>query len=256
MTTRVKGIAGKVALVTGGASGIGKATALAFAREGAAVVVADVADASDTVAAISGSGGTAAFIETDVTNSAEVARLIETIASTYGQLNFAHNNAGIMGEVAPTAKCTEANWDRVINLNLRAIWLCMKYEITQMLKQGSGAIVNTASIAGLVGIGSGVPAYVASKHAVVGLTKAAALEYGKTIRINAICPGTTLTPLVQNNAAANPELQAFLAAGAGLPIGRVGKPEEIADAVVWLCSDSAAFVLGHALVADGGRTLS
>lgn len=255
MTKRLNGISGKVALVTGGASGIGKATALAFAREGASVVIADITDANDTVTSIRNSGGTAAYFNTDVTDSADVELLISNIVSTFGRLDFAHNNAGVMGDVAPTASCTESNWDRVINLNLRAVWLCMKYEITQMLKQGNGAIVNTASIAGIIGIGSGVPAYVASKHAVMGLTKAAALEYGNTIRINAICPGTTLTPLVQNNAAGNPELQEFLAAGAGLPIGRIGKPEEIAEAVVWLCSDSATFVLGHALVVDGGRTL-
>lgn len=243
---------GKVVLVTGGASGIGRAATLAFAREGAKVVVADVLaeGGEETVRMIKEAGGQATFIKTDVSKATEVEMLIKKAVETYGSLDFAFNNAGIEGTMAPTADCTEENWDRTISINLKGIWLCMKYEIPQMLKQGGGAIVNTASVAGLVGF-QGLPAYGASKGGVVQLTRTAALEYAKTgIRVNAVCPGVIRTPMVERLLSDQPEAEAgFIAME---PVGRMGKPEEIAEAVVWLCSDAASFVTGHPMVVDGG----
>jgi NAD(P)-dependent dehydrogenase (short-subunit alcohol dehydrogenase family) len=244
---------GKVALVTGGGSGIGRATALAFARAGARVVVADigVAGGTETVQLIHQAGGAATFVETDVSQAAAVAALIAKAVSTYGRLDWAHNNAGIEGVEARTADYPEEDWDRVIAINLKGVWLCMKYEILQMQQQGGGAIVNTASIAGLVGAYR-MPAYVASKHGVAGLTKAAALEYAKAgIRVNAVCPGVIRTPMVerfffQRHPRAESRLTAFE------PIGRLGTPQEVAEAVVWLCSDAASFVTGHTMAVDGG----
>jgi len=243
---------GKVALITGGSSGIGRATALAFAREGAQVVVADVLTegGEETVQMIKKSGSPAIFIKTDVSKSSDVEQIVKKTVATYGRLDFGINNAGIEGAAAPTADCTEENWDRIIGVNLKGVWLCMKHEITQMLKQGGGAIVNMASVAGLVGF-SGLPAYCASKGGVIQLTRAAALEYAKAgIRINAVCPGVIRTPMVDRLLGGQPEAEAGFVAME--PVGRMGTPEEIAAAVVWLCSDAASFVIGHPMVVDGG----
>ena len=243
---------GKVALVTGAASGIGRASALAFARAGAKTVIADVVveGGEETVRMIKAAGGDALFVRVDVSQAAEVETLIQKIVERYGRLDYAHNNAGIEGEGAPTADCTEENWDRIININLKGVWLCMKYAIPQMLKQGGGAIVNTASVAGLIGV-PGWSAYCAAKGGVVQLTRTAALEYATAgIRVNAVCPGAIRTPMVERIVANRPEVEAVFIAGE--PIGRLGKPEEIAEAVVWLCSDAASFVTGVPLPVDGG----
>ncbi len=247
-------LSGKVALVTGGSSGIGRATALVFARQGAKVVVADVGvdGGEETVSLIRNTGGEATFVKTDVTQAVDIENLINKTVETYGQLDCAFNNAGIAGDLSLTADCSEEHWDRVISINLRGVWLCMKHEITHMLTQGSGAIVNTASVLGLVGM-MGQIAYVAAKHGVVGLTKTAALEYAKSgIRVNAVCPGVIQTPMVENVINAQPELTEGLLMLE--PIGRLGQPEEIAETVVWLCSDAASFVTGHAMASDGGYT--
>jgi NAD(P)-dependent dehydrogenase (short-subunit alcohol dehydrogenase family) len=243
---------GKVALVTGAGSGIGRATALTFAREGAKVVVADIIaeGGEETVRMVKAAGGEALFVKTDVSKAAEVEALITKVVQTYGRLDCAFNNAGIEGVFVSTAECSEENWDRTLAINLKGVWLCMKYEIPQMLKQGGGAIVNTASVAGLVGF-AGLPAYVASKHGVAGLTKTAALEYAKAgIRVNAVCPGGISTPMTERLFKAQPQMAEAVAALE--PVGRMGKPEEIAEAVVWLCSDAASFVTGHAMAVDGG----
>ena len=243
----------KVGLVTGAGSGIGRATALAFAREGAKVVVADVVveGGEETVHAIQAVGGEAIFIKTDVTKAAEVEALVTKAVASYGRLDCAFNNAGVLGSVAvPTHEYTEDVWNRVIEINLKGIWLCMKYEIPQMLTQGGGAIVNSSSTMGVVGAG-GIAAYVASKHGVAGLTKTAALEYAKVgIRVNAVGPGVIQTPMIARLAEQQPQLVEVLAAAE--PVGRLGRPEEIAAAVVWLCSDAASFVTGHTMLVDGG----
>jgi len=243
---------GKVAVVTGSASGIGRASALAFASNGAKTVVADVSieGGEETVRMIKATGGDAFFVRADVSKAAAVEMLIHKVVETYGRLDYAHNNAGIVGTVAPTADSTEEDWDRTIAVNLKGVWLCMKYEIPQMLKHGAGTIVNTASVAGLVGT-MGAPAYCASKGGVVQLTRAAALEYAKAgIRVNAVCPGVIRTPMVEGLIGGQAEAEAgFIAAE---PIGRLGKPEEIAEAVVWLCSDAASFVTGVPMPVDGG----
>jgi NAD(P)-dependent dehydrogenase (short-subunit alcohol dehydrogenase family) len=247
-------VMGKVAVVTGGGSGIGRATSVAFAREGAKVVVADVAvtGGEETVQMIKAAGGEALFVKTDVAKDSEVAALVKKTVDTYGRLDCAFNNAGIGGAVALTADASEENWDRIIAINLKAVWLCLKHEIAQMLKQGGGAIVNTASIAGLVGF-QGVSAYVASKHGVNGLTKTAALEYAKQgIRVNSVCPGVIHTPLIEPVMKGNPQMMEAMVAME--PVGRLGKPEEIAESVVWLCSDAASFVTGLPMVVDGGAT--
>ncbi len=248
----VKHLEGRVAIVTGGGSGIGRASALAFAREGAKVVVADVAEEGGhgTQRMINEADGEAIFVRTDVSKAAEVERLINITVKTYGRLDCAHNNAGIEGVIARTAECTEENWDRTISINLKGVWLCMKFEIPQMLRQGSGVIVNTSSVAGLVGF-EGLPAYCASKGGIIQLTRAAALEYAKRgIRINAVCPGVIRTPMVDRVTGRKPEAEAQFIASE--PMGRMGNPEEIAEAVVWMCSDAASFVTGHPLVVDGG----
>ena len=243
---------GKVALVTGGSSGIGRATALAFAREGAKVAVADlnIVGGQETVSLITGAGGEACFIEADMGEAASVAAMVAKAVETYGRLDYAHNNAGIEGILKRTAEQAEEDWAPVIQINLTGVWLCMKYEIPHMLQQGSGAIVNTASGAGLIGV-KRMAAYVASKHGVVGLTKTAALEYAKSgIRINAVCPGVIKTAMVDRVSGNRPDvLDKMIAAE---PIGRSGQPEEVAEAVVWLCSDAASFVTGHAMAVDGG----
>jgi NAD(P)-dependent dehydrogenase (short-subunit alcohol dehydrogenase family) len=243
---------GKIALVTGGGSGIGRATALTFAREGAKVVVADVVvdGGEDTVGQIKAAGGEAMFVKTDVARAAEVDAVVTAAVATYGRLDCAFNNAGVEGMLQTTVEYGEAHWDRVLAINLKGVWLCMKYEIAQMLKQGSGAIVNTASAAGLVGFPH-LSAYVASKHGVVGLTKTAALEYAKAgIRVNAVCPGGIRTPMLER---AFKMMEGFAeAAVATEPVGRLGQPGEIAEAVVWLCSDAASFVTGVPMAVDGG----
>ena len=247
-------VTGKVALVTGGGSGIGRASALAFAREGAKVVVADVAveGGEETVRLIEQRGGEALFVKTEVSQAAAVEALITRAVQTYGRLDCAHNNAGIEGSAATTTEYAEEMWERVIAINLKGVWLCMKYEIPQMLKQGGGAIVNTASAAGLVGYPRGA-AYVASKHGVVGLTKTAALEYAKAgVRVNAVCPGAIDTPMMGRITSHRPHRAERMAAAE--PVGRLGRPEEIAEAVVWLCSEAASFVTGQAMAVDGGIT--
>lgn len=247
-------VTGKVAIITGAGSGIGRASALAFAREGAKVVVADmvIEGGEETVSLIKQSGGEALFVKTDVSKATEVEALVQRAVAAYGRLDCAYNNAGIEGAGATTAEYPEEMWDRVLAINLTGVWLCLKYEIAQMLKQGGGAIVNTASTAGLVGYPRG-SAYVASKHGVVGLTKTAALEYAKAgIRVNAVCPGAIDTPMMGRITDHRPQRAARMAAAE--PVGRMGNPTEIAEAVVWLCSDAASFVTGHAMAVDGGMT--
>lgn len=245
-------VQGKIALVTGGGSGIGRAAALALAKEGAKVAVSDVvvAGGEETVRMITAAGGEAIFITADVAKAAEVEALIKKVVEIYGRLDCAFNNAGIEGEMTTTVDCSEENFDRTIAVNLKGVWLCMKHEIPQMLRQGGGAIVNTASVAGLVGF-QGLSAYVASKHGVNGLTKTAALEYAKQgIRVNAVCPGVIHTPMLDRLFTGQPGVGETIAAME--PVGRMGKPEEIAAAVVWLCSDAASFVTGLPMAVDGG----
>jgi NAD(P)-dependent dehydrogenase (short-subunit alcohol dehydrogenase family) len=242
----------KVALITGGGSGIGRATALLFGREGAKVLVADYdpEGGERTVKTIKEAGGTAVFHAADVSNPQDVDGLMHKVVETYGRLDCAFNNAGIEGHAAVTPDCTIENWNRVIAINLTGVFLCMKYEIPLMLKHGGGSIVNTASGAGLVGL-VGAPAYVAAKHGVTGLTKAAALEFAqKGIRVNAVCPGYIRTPMVERvlDKGAFSEEQIFAAE----PMHRMGKPEEIAEAVLWLCSDASSFVTGLPMPVDGG----
>ena len=243
---------GKVALVTGAGSGIGRATALVFAREGAKVVVSDivVAGGQETVQQIEAAGGEAIFVKADVSQAADVETLVTQTVETYGRLDCAFNNAGIEGGMKLTIDCTKEEFDRTIAVNLTGVWLCMKYEIQQMLSQGGGAILNTASAAGLVGFPS-LPDYVASKHGVVGLTKTAALEYAKSgIRVNAVCPGVIQTPMVERGAQLSPGFDEL--ALSMEPVGRFGQPAEVGEAVVWLCSDAASFVTGHPMAVDGG----
>jgi len=252
----VRRFEGKVAVVTGGSSGIGRATALGFAKQGAKVVVAsrNVELLRETVRMIEETGGEGTFAKCDVTVAAEVEAMINKAVETYGRLDYALNNAGGGGGAASfalTADCTEEDWDREINVNLKGVWLGMKYEIPQMLKHGGGAIVNTSSVAGLIVNHAGRAAYAAAKHGVLGLTKAAALEYAKAgIRVNSVCPGPVLVPWIKDVLAAQPERKgAFLQ---GCLLERMGKPEEVAEAVIWLCSDAASFVTGHAMAVDGG----
>ncbi len=242
---------GRTALATGGASGIGQATALAFAREGAKVVIADVnVDGGNaTLRMVREIGSEAIFVRTDVRRADEVEALVNEVVKTYGRLDCAFNNAGILGKPTSAVECTEENWDKVISTNLKGVFLCMKYEIPYMIRQGHGAIVNTASVAGLIGVQKNA-AYVASKHGVAGLTKAAAIDYASSgIRINAVCPGFIRTAML-GLLEAKPEREARCVSME--PIGRLGRPEEVAEAVVWMCSDAASFVTGHLMAVDGG----
>lgn len=240
----------KVAIVTGGSFGIGRSASIAFANRGAKVVVVDYVEDNETINLIKTAGGTAIFIKCDVSKDAEVKAMVEETIATYGHIDFAFNNAGIEGDTASTHKFSEEGWDQTIDINLKGVWLCMKYEIEQMLKQGKGAIVNTASVAGLVGFKDS-PAYVASKHGVIGLTKAAALDYAKLgIRINAVCPGVIKTPMIDRYTGNRKEVEQEFENME--PVGRMGQPEEVAEAAIWLCSDAASFVTGDAMVVDGG----
>ena len=240
----------KVAIVTGGASGIGKSTAIAFAQRGAKIVVADVQDGADTLAQVKKAGGEAIFVSCDVSQDKDVQNMVATTIKTYGRLDFGINNAGTEGVQTPVQDLAEKDWDRTIAINLKGIWLCMKYELPHLLKQDKGAIVNTASIAGVVGFAN-MAAYVASKHGVAGLTKVAALELAKTgVRVNALCPGVIRTPMVER--ALVPEVEKIYTAA--IPAGRMGRPEEMADTIVYLCSDAANYVTGQLLIADGGWT--
>jgi NAD(P)-dependent dehydrogenase (short-subunit alcohol dehydrogenase family) len=247
-------VKGKVALVTGASMGIGRASALAFARRGAKVVVADVdvAGGEETVRLIRKAGGEAIFVKTDVSNAADVEALVKKTVATYGKLDYAHNNAAInRGIGVMTAAYKEEDWNIQVDVNLKGVFLCMKYEIPEMLKIGKGtAIVNTSSISGLSGHPAD-PGYVGSKFGVVGITKSTAMQYAKTgIRINCVCPGPIRTSLYDRVVAAIPGVEeATLERN---PMGRIGEPEEVAEAVVWLCSNAASYVTGVPLPVDGG----
>jgi len=250
----MKEFEGKVALVTGGGSGIGRATALAFAREGAQVVIGNrnVQRGEETVAMIQKAGGTAIFRRTDVLVASEIEALVDHAVKTYGGLDLAFNNAGVEGEVAPLTEQTEAGYDAVMDVNVKGVWLSMKYEIPRMLKRGGGAIVNCSSVAGLIGFPN-MAIYMASKHAVIGLTKVAALEFSaQGIRINAVNPAVIETGmadrLVEGLSMKKDDLVPLH------PIGRLGRVEEIAEAVLWLCSGKSSFVTGHSMIVDGGFT--
>jgi len=245
---------GRVAFVTGGANGIGRATALAFAREDANLVVADVSEEGnrETSRMIEELGGRALAVRCDVSRPEDVKAALDKALEAFGRLDFAVNNAGVEQPITAAAEITEEEWNRIIRINLSGVFLCMKYEIPLMLKQGGGAIVNTASGAGVKGF-AGQTAYAAAKHGVVGLTKSAALDYAaQNIRINAVCPGIIATPMMQRFTGGTHEGEQRVVAQE--PVGRMGTPEEIAAAVIWLCSDAAAFVIGHAMVIDGGQT--
>jgi NAD(P)-dependent dehydrogenase (short-subunit alcohol dehydrogenase family) len=244
---------GKIALVTGSSSGIGRATALVFAQAGAVVVGCanlNTAGGEETVRMIGEAGGESIFIQTDVTKEEHVARLIEQIIDSYGRLDYACNNAGGSGLRVPLTQLPEAEWSRLIDLNMKSAWFCMKYEIPEMLKQGSGAIVNLSSDAGLKAMPlSG--AYSAAKHGIIGLSKAAAVEFAeKGVRVNCVCPGPTRTPILEELCRREPGREAFYLSI--VPLKRIALPMEIAEAIVWLCSDSASYVTGHALPVDGG----
>src|SRR5918993_2258631 len=246
---------GKVAFVTGAANGIGRAAALAFSREGTSVVLADLSEqgSQDTARIIKEAGGRALAVRCDVSRAEDVKAALDKAVEAFGRLDFAFNNAGVEQPITAAADLTEEEWDRIVRVNLRSVFLCMKYEIPLLLRHGGGAIVNTSSGAGVKVFGRGA-AYAAAKHAVVGLTKDAALDYaGSNIRINAICPGIIDTEMMDRFTGGTPEGRDRGIAQE--PIGRMGRPDEIAATVIWLCSDAASFVTGHALIADGGQTL-
>ena len=244
----------KVALVTGAGSGIGRASSLILAREGAKMVVSDIdaSGAEETLSLIKERGGDGVFVHADVSKSNDVQELISRAVSTYGRLDCAYNNAGIEGYMSGRLhEYPEETWDRLVDINIKGVWLCLKYEIPLMLEQGGGAIVNTASVAGLVGARR-LSAYIASKHAVVGLTKAAALEYAQDgIRVNAVCPGIIDTPMMDRLIAGRETDEDM---DTRQPIGRMGTPAEVAETVAWLCSDAASLVTGIAMAVDGGQT--
>jgi NAD(P)-dependent dehydrogenase (short-subunit alcohol dehydrogenase family) len=245
----------KIVLVTGAGSGIGRATSLVLAREGATVAVADInaEGGEETLSAIKDMGGDGIFVHADVSRSADVEAMVGAVVNAYGRLDCAYNNAGIEGSVTGRLhEYPEDTFDRLIDINVKGVWLCLKYEIPQMLKQGGGAIVNTASVAGLVGSVQ-LSVYSASKHAVVGLTKSAALEYARDgIRVNAVCPGIIDTPMMDRLVMGREEYAAAIPTRQ--PIGRKGTPDEIAEAVAWLCSDAASLVTGLAMAVDGALT--
>jgi NAD(P)-dependent dehydrogenase (short-subunit alcohol dehydrogenase family) len=250
----MKDFEGKVALVTGGTSGIGRAIAVAFAREGANVVVAGrrAAEGEETVRLVQEQGSDGLFVPTDVSQASQVKNLVDRTLERFGRLDFAANNAGVEQTPAPLLEQTEQSFDQVMNVNVKGVWLSMKYEIPALLRAGGGAIVNTSSIAGVVGL-AGAEIYIASKHAVIGLTKAAALEFGKQgIRINAVLPAAIETEMYERFVGDKADARAAFTAAH--PIGRIGTPKEVADAVVWLCSDRSSFVTGHSLFVDGGFT--
>lgn len=246
---------GKVALVTGDAAGMGLATARAFAEAGAAVVLADFKEDAVKSAAegLLAAGHRAIAVRCDVSDDAQVASMVDRAVAEFGRLDCAFNNAGVMAHIAPTADSTREDWDRVIGVNLRGVWSCMRHELRQMDRQGGGAIVNNASVGALTG-NPGIGSYIASKHGVVGLTRTAALEYVKRgVRVNAVNPGLIDTQVARDVVSGDERAYAEIAKN--VPIGRAGRPEEIASVVLWLCSPGASYVVGHALTVDGGMTV-